>query len=342
MLRFFKTIFSVESTDIADNTGRKTGFYGGIFLAIVSVMLTALNIYKQYWIMTGATTLLAVGFAAAAVCAGREKIRISRIIMALLCGVIFSLFALTGANDGFAILWILLVPLISYMLIGLRIGFFLSLYFQIFLIVLFYTPLSQIVSSSYTSTFIMRFPLLYFATFGTVSYLMYQRQLLYNRINQQANFDALTGLANRHYYNQLRENIIGQNPGDLTVFSIDINGLKEVNDTLGHEAGDELICGAAKLITDAFAKDECCRVGGDEFMVISRRKDAMESVEFINREMADWKGKKVESISLSIGAASSEGHPEYNIDDLIRLSDEQMYKEKSRYYRMSGHDRRGR
>ncbi|MBR5705734.1 MAG: diguanylate cyclase, partial [Deltaproteobacteria bacterium] len=62
----------------------------------------------------------------------------------------------------------------------------------------------------------------------------------------------------------------GAPPEDLAVFSIDVNGLKTVNDSLGHDAGDELIRGAADCISAAFGQTgKCYRTGGDEFVVLA-------------------------------------------------------------------------
>jgi GGDEF domain-containing protein len=64
--------------------------------------------------------------------------------------------------------------------------------------------------------------------------------------------DPLTGILNRYAYEKDLSSLVDKE--DLVIFSIDINNLKVVNDTKGHAAGDELICGAAKLISDTFNK----------------------------------------------------------------------------------------
>lgn len=76
--------------------------------------------------------------------------------------VIFSWYAVVGGNDGFAILWILLVPSVSLLAFGFREGIFLSVYFALFLAALFYTPLRRYVQYDYGEIFMFRFPILYF------------------------------------------------------------------------------------------------------------------------------------------------------------------------------------
>ena len=341
MIRLFKIIFSKNNIDPIGSNVKNVTLFGSLFLALVSAILTGLNIYKHYWFMTGSTLLLLVGFGVAALFAAADKITVSRFISAAMCGLIFSVYALIGGNDGFAILWILLVPLVSSLLVGLQIGFCLSLYFQLFLIALFYTPLSQLVRDYYTDTFIMRFPALYFASFGSVTFLMCHRQSLFNDVHRQANIDLLTGLYNRNHYMEimaLADDPV-KNP-TLTLLSMDLNGLKQANDTMGHEAGDELICGAAGLVLQAFPKDLCFRTGGDEFTVVCRRSHTEAEVQKLQDAVAAWHGKLVDSMYISVGVASREQHPALSFEELSRLADEDMYRRKAEFYRTSGIDRR--
>ena len=107
---------------------------------------------------------------------------------------------------------------------------------------------------------------------------------------------------------------------------IDLNGLKKVNDEQGHRAGDELIVRAAGTIAGIFAED-AYRVGGDEFVVILldvSREEFARKTEQLRRQMQE------NSVDASIGGvwqASTE-----NLEDLLRRADENMYREKKRYY----------
>ena len=340
MSSFFKTIFASEQ-DVSESTAYSTGFYGSLFFVLVSAVLTALNIAKGYVPMAIATGVLIVGFVASALLARRRAFRPSRAIMAVLCGVIFSLFAVTGSNEGFAILWILLVPIIGMMLIGLRAGFLLSLYFQVFLIALFYTPLASVVAGCYTDTFSMRFPLLYFASFGAITFLMVQRQRLFDKVNHQASYDSLTGMLNRRSFDEARSADDANPDPELTVVVLDLNRLKHVNDTIGHEAGDEIIAAMGGLTKQAFASDRCFRTGGDEFSVVSVRKDVARSIEDFDRAISAWHGKLVQSVSASVGYASRADHPGASFSDLVKLADTMMYADKASFYRDSSLDRRG-
>ena len=99
-----------------------------------------------------------------------------------------------------------------------------------------------------------------------------QRRQAEERIRYQANFDALTGLPNRSLFMDrltLAVNTAGRNKNRVALMFIDLDGFKLVNDTLGHDAGDQLLREAAKRLTATCrAGDTVARLGGDEFTVV--------------------------------------------------------------------------
>lgn len=110
-----------------------------------------------------------------------------------------------------------------------------------------------------------------------------------------------------------------------------------MNDAKGHEAGDELICGAAQCIAKAFAsKGTTFRIGGDEFVVFASMQTPQveESKATLRRIVDSWSGKRVQSLSLSVGSALSIDYPDATIEKLVRQADMAMYKEKQEYYQM--------
>ena len=139
--------------------------------------------------------------------------------------------------------------------------------------------------------------------------------------------------------------VAGALPGDFAIFSVDINGLKRVNDTLGHEAGDELIIGAARSIERALdGLAVCYRTGGDEFVALGRlsEEQAEGVLARIRREAARWQGATNAGLSLSAGYALAKDHPGLSAEKLVREADLKMYAAKAAYYRENGVDRRTR
>lgn len=159
--------------------------------------------------------------------------------------------------------------------------------------------------------------------------------------------DALTGLFSRHAYSRTLKRLdeAGTLPEDLAAFTIDINGLKQVNDSLGHEAGDELIRGVAACITRAIGVGRSCYpTGGDEFVVLTPmdREEAEDALAWMYEEAKRWHGERVKTLSLSAGYALARNHDSLTAEALIRESDKAMYEAKAAYYREADRDRRNR
>lgn len=178
----------------------------------------------------------------------------------------------------------------------------------------------------------------------------FAQQTVDDRLRQQQRqitTDALTGARSRHAYARILDSFSQQRnlPNDLAVFSIDANGLKEVNDGLGHEAGDEMLRGAAECITHVFSQQGACyRIGGDEFVVIAHmnQSQADRALRRLSDETGAWHGEIVSEISLSAGYALATEHPNVTCEELVSIADEAMYDAKAEYYQQSGHDRRRR
>lgn len=155
--------------------------------------------------------------------------------------------------------------------------------------------------------------------------------------------DPLTGLQSRNAYSKMLKNLDQTGmPFDFGVIMIDVNGLKQVNDTMGHEAGDELICGAAECIKRALGSGY--RIGGDEFVYMGTmsRAQANEAMARLHLVTSTWRGERVGKLSVSAGCALSADHPGLSAEALAREADKEMYTAKARYYRESGLDRRRR
>jgi len=156
--------------------------------------------------------------------------------------------------------------------------------------------------------------------------------------------DELTGLQNRRSFeNEISEIKRNFSLEPIAVCAVDLNGLKNVNDTIGHVAGDELISGAASILSEVFASyGKLFRTGGDEFYVIMNPiPENLESlVEELEEKMHEWKGELVDKLSFSYGFALSTSGRSSNIDQLLIEADKSMYAYKRNYYMTLGNDRR--
>lgn len=161
-----------------------------------------------------------------------------------------------------------------------------------------------------------------------------ERKKLVKTISHQANHDSLTNLPNRLYFTtRLKEILTDQRATYGAVLLMDLNKFKEVNDTLGHQAGDELLQEVATRLQSIIrGRDLVARLGGDEFafILINIRKEEIERrVKDVLKifENSFSVADKLLPISGSIGIAL---YPEdgKDADELFRLSDMAMYKAK--------------
>ena len=159
-----------------------------------------------------------------------------------------------------------------------------------------------------------------------------------NNFRNMANTDSLTGVRNKHAYSEAETYLnqkIRQNEIDkLALVVCDINGLKIVNDTLGHAAGDKLIKEACSLICEHFTHGAVYRIGGDEFVVILQDKgfDTMlEVIDDINRAIEESIKKKEVVIAIGYSELTKQ---DQLVHDVFERADKMMYQRKQELKQM--------
>ena len=177
---------------------------------------------------------------------------------------------------------------------------------------------------------------------GMLAIIIYKNR--YQRAQDRLmRMDAMTGLFNRRAYEEELKSLEKAIPHNLVYLCADVNGLKTANDTLGHDAGDELIRGAAICIKSIMGKyGKVYRIGGDEYAAIlyvtPEEFSALRAN--VERSIEEWHGNKCETLSISIGYVIASEHPEMNIHEISVLTDQKMYEAKALYYQRTGIDRR--
>lgn len=156
---------------------------------------------------------------------------------------------------------------------------------------------------------------------------------------QAANNDLLTGLYSRRAYDEDLDQNLWHSLKDYTVVAMDANGLKKVNDHLGHRAGDEMLKGVATCIQETMhhfnMPGKAYRIGGDEFVIIleMQKKDFETFYQNLLSRIASWHGQLVDHITVSSGYAFSPDDPTLSVRELIAKADELMYHEKQELIR---------
>ena len=153
-----------------------------------------------------------------------------------------------------------------------------------------------------------------------------------NSFKSMANTDSMTGVRNKHAFSEAERSLdimIGEGSIDkLAVVVCDINGLKHVNDTLGHAAGDKLIVDASNMICEYFDHGAVYRIGGDEFTVLLQGKGYDTMIGVVNDFNRQAEANIAEgAVVVSIGY-SVLGKDDKSLHDVFERADQMMYERK--------------
>ncbi len=155
-------------------------------------------------------------------------------------------------------------------------------------------------------------------------YETFREQMKVEQFKEAAYQDSLTGLGSRAAFED-QETLVLENAGTYAVAFIDVDGLKHVNDTQGHDAGDHLLKTAAYAIQSGCASSgsRAYRYGGDEFLIVDTKEERVQkAVEVMRQELLQTDGTTV-----SAGVASGNSNTQ-TLSDVIQSADALMYQEK--------------
>jgi len=153
-----------------------------------------------------------------------------------------------------------------------------------------------------------------------------KRSMLWD-MESQEHTDRLTGLQNRNKYRLALEGFRLDPPKSMGVMFLDLNGLKELNDHHGHDAGDRFICRCADILNEL--RLNAFRVDGDEFVILS--PDIDEAGFRADEERLREALKALKPHTVSVGSCWEEG--QIDVHAMVAQTDELMYAEKQVYYR---------
>ena len=153
--------------------------------------------------------------------------------------------------------------------------------------------------------------------------------------------DSVTGLYNRNYWQQINDGSIYHHlysKKDFSLIFIDIDNLKEINDTFGHLAGDKAIEIVGQAIKNSIRKEDLgIRYGGDEFIILlfnQHKKAAKRVTERVRREIRKLAVEQGMNIQISAGIACTDCL--VDLEDMIKMADKNLYREKEKKKEQKG------
>ena len=151
------------------------------------------------------------------------------------------------------------------------------------------------------------------------------------QVRKQANVDALTGVKNRHAYLEaearMDRRIADHSQPPFAIVMLDLNDLKKVNDTAGHQAGDQYLRDACKTICDTYKHSPVFRIGGDEFVVISQGSD-YECIEELFGKMREYNQNAFHAGGITIACGMARFEDDECVASVLERADHSMYENK--------------
>lgn len=181
-----------------------------------------------------------------------------------------------------------------------------------------------------------RYGMLIFIALLSVSAIQHSLAILKENMTAEtyrkmAYLDVMTGLANRAAFEQHMDALSAGQVAPVALLLFDLNGLKHVNDTWGHHAGDELICAAARCLRQAFDPlGVCYRIGGDEFVVLAPgrgQRDVLRALDRLSSVLEACNQGRSTPVDLAWGYAVRRG-PGESMKDFFQRADDWMYRHK--------------
>lgn len=174
------------------------------------------------------------------------------------------------------------------------------------------------------------------ASIGVFTGIAAENAFLYEKVRELAMIDPLTGVYNRHYFNEMfsrEEERVRRYNYPICILMMDVDGLKHINDTYGHLEGDKALKTIADILKSSCREaDLLARFGGDEFVLLmphAREKEGREVANRIQKLISKWNAKSMKSspaLSLSIGIHAADAT---TLDNLLIKADQELYQYKT-------------
>lgn len=311
-------------------------------LGIIALVMSILNIITSKGLLTLATGAFSLlSFLNLILCLrGKYAQIIAQILFTLEILAMFTYFLVSGNPEGFSAFWACMLPSFGMLIYGRKYGSIVSAFMLADILFFLWTARgSALLQYEYTQSFTMRFPIMFTAFYLMALVLETMRvyafketkrlQTVYRELSVH---DQLTGLLNRQgMYNEIQEKLAGAPASSVGFVIFDLDHFKAVNDTHGHNVGDEVLKEFARLLRQNL-KMTVCRWGGEEFAGIFFNDDVTpEDLELFRRKIEEhqfrYQGLTV-NMTVSAGVHETAHFDMANIQKYVTSADVALYDAK--------------
>lgn len=337
------TLSSFREIITDDETRKEMTFrVFNVLLAIVAAFMTVVNVFTEKHLLMIMTLVFMIACFLNVFLShlGEVCTKIANVLFLAEGLALCIAFCITGTPEGFSALWICFIPSFSLTLVGKKWGCAYSAIGLLSILFLFWTPWGKaLLQYEYTSSFMLRFPMIYVAFFCLSLFLECVRAETQSKLRDSEKryqflykHDSLTGIYNRYGFNEQLDKVYGDVANkSVTLMILDLDDFKRVNDVYGHSTGDVILRSVARKI--AFLGGDnavVSRWGGEEFTLLCSNIENPETLaENIRRYIAE-STITVDNfdinITVSIGVVSSRKN--VNIATFVQVADKCLYRAK--------------
>ena len=313
-------------------------------VAIIVLVMTAVNMLSGQYESIGMTLGFGTMCLLCTVVLDKHPEHERWVILVQLLAVmgIFAYYIISGEPEGFSAIWLCIVPPVALLLLGRWRGGSVCLSLFVMMVFLMWTPWGRaLLQYDYPPIFLTRLPLVYTATFWVSWFLEYVREVTQKKLLETQRslehlyrHDALTGVLNRHGFNErIEQAVTACHAEGLALMIVDIDDFKQVNDRYGHPAGDAVLCGIADTVGRMLGDSGgISRWGGEEFAVLlNRQEGAQEMAEAIRAAVESMRvtcEKRPVAVTVSLGLTICPPNAPVDVERLMTLTDQQLYRAK--------------
>ncbi len=305
---------------------------------VAATVFAILNVNRNQYLLAGLEFFIAIFSLVLLIYMHFKKEEMNLEILSLLyvllfCSVLIYAFSSDKSSDSIFI-WALVIPMISYLLLGVKLGFIVTaVYYSIaawFFLARFSGHPMMSENVSYANVIFST------SLFWILSHAYeYTNHKSKNKLRKMAVLDHLTNLYNRILLERIYQDMqdeAAENGETVGLLLLDLDHFKKINDEFGHATGDQVLIEFSNIIrAEIKSQGEAFRVGGEEFLILlrlSNESTAIEMAESIRMKTEQLRLKKMRSngVTVSVGVSVNAHH--LTIEEMIRTADRKMYQAK--------------